>query len=211
MKLELQNNSSFNFDKIGSVAIIGSSGCILNNEFGSIIDSHDTVIRFNAARVTGFEKYVGSKTNIRIMNGHCFAGTSDPVRFEKHDPNFISSLNNEHFFIKGYNWKEFHLGVLSNINKNYINFLSENYINWCSSFLNKSSSVGFIGLLIAVTYSNKISVFGFDHGEIEDEKRHYWEAVRNADNWKTGQQHSFDAEKKIFKEYEKAGVIKIYK
>ena len=211
MNLELQNNSSFDFGNIGSVALVGSSGCVLDSEYGQMIDSHDTIIRFNAARVAGYEKYVGSRTDIRIMNGHCFAGTSDPVRFEKHDPNFISSLRNEHFFVKGYNGPEFHRGVLSNLNKNHINFLSERYIQWCGSFLERHASVGFIGLMIAVTASDNIAVFGFDHGQIEDSRRHYWEAVRSADNWKTGQSHSFNSERIIFKKYEESGVLKIYR
>lgn len=205
MNLELQNKSSFNFDNIGSVALVGSSGCVLDNDYGSLIDSHDTIIRFNAARVVGYEKHVGSRTDIRIMNGHCFAGTSDPSRFGNNDPNFISSLDGEHFFVKGYNGPEFHKGVLSNLNKNYINFISENYIQWGGSFLNTHPSVGFLGLLIAVTYSDKISVFGFDHGNIANERRHYWESVV------PGNMHSFGVEKRIFNEYESNNIIKIYR
>lgn len=205
MNLELQNICSYNFNNIGSVALVGSSGILLDTEYGSLIDEHDTIIRFNAARTLGYEKHVGSRTDIRIMNGHCFAGTSDPKRFGNHDPSFISSLVGEHFFVKGYNWQEFHKGVLSNLNKNYINFISESYIQWGGSFINTHPSVGFLGLLIAVTYSDKISVFGFDHGKIENERRHYWESVV------PGNMHSFDAEKQIFEEYENNNVIKIYR
>lgn len=191
--------------KLGSVALVGSSGCLLDTEYGELIDSHDTVIRFNAARVHGFEKHVGSQTHIRIMNGHCFSGTSDPTRFSQNDPNYISSLNNEHFYVKGYNGPEFHQGVLIHLNKNHINFLDESYIQYCGSFIQGHASVGLIGLLMSLEYSTNISVFGFDHGEISNNKRHYWESV------KPGNMHSFNKEKNIFKQAEQENRIKIYR
>jgi|TARA_R110001592_G_scaffold532_4_gene2863 hypothetical protein len=206
MKVSLQNNPSLDFTKLGSIALVGSSGCILNSKHGSTIDSHDTIIRFNAARVVGFEEYVGSRTTIRIMNGHCFSGTTDEGRFEKNDPNYISSLFGEHFFIKGYSAPEFHKGVLNNLNKNYINFFSHEFMEQCDQYVIKHSSVGFMGLILSVLYSKNISVFGFDHGEIENSKRHYWEKVNSV-----GQMHSFNDEKEIFQKYESEGIIKIYK
>jgi tetratricopeptide (TPR) repeat protein len=49
-----------------SVAIVGSSPRILNNNYGSCIDSHDLVIRFNNAEVKGFESHVGRRTSMRF-------------------------------------------------------------------------------------------------------------------------------------------------
>lgn len=206
MDFEVLNKTcSYNFDNMGSVALVGSSGILLDTEYGSLIDEHDVVIRFNAARTLGYEKHVGSRTNIRIMNGHCFAGVTPPHRFSKNDPGFISSLTGEHFFVKGYTWQEFRKGVLSNLNKNHINFISDNYIKWCSSFIDCHPSVGFLGLLVAVRYSDKISVFGFDHGNIENERRHYWERAL------PGGGHSFAREKEIFQKYEEDNIIKIFR
>jgi len=206
LKNIFKNQCSFDFNSIGSVALIGSSGILLDNEYGGLIDSHNTIIRFNRAPTLEYEKNVGSKTTIRILNGPTFASTiHPPERFSQYDPDFIPSLRGEHFFIKGYNMEEFYKGVLANLNKNYINFISDSYIKYCSSFIGNHTSVGFIGLLLSVTYSDNISVFGFDHGEIENEKRHYWESVI------PGKMHSFDTEKSIFVEYEKQNLIKIYK
>ena len=48
-------------------AIVFSSGNLLNEEYGEFIDSFDEVMRFNLAPTKGFEKYVGSKTTMRIL------------------------------------------------------------------------------------------------------------------------------------------------
>lgn len=50
------------------VVVIGNGPSGLKKEIGAIINSADTVIRINAYQTAGFESYVGSKTDIWIMN-----------------------------------------------------------------------------------------------------------------------------------------------
>jgi len=49
-------------------AVVSSAGSLLSSKLGSHIDSNEFVIRFNNAPTLGYEKDVGNKTSIRIVN-----------------------------------------------------------------------------------------------------------------------------------------------
>eukprot|EP00976_Prorocentrum_cordatum_P075636 1181975-Prorocentrum_minimum.AAC.1 len=50
-------------------AIVGNSGCLLHRPYyGKTIDEHDIVLRVNQAPYETYEKNVGSKTSLRLLN-----------------------------------------------------------------------------------------------------------------------------------------------
>lgn len=46
------------------IIIVGNGYSLLDNKNGSLIDSYDTVVRFNSFEILGYEPYVGKKTDI---------------------------------------------------------------------------------------------------------------------------------------------------
>ncbi len=53
------------------IILIGNGPSALEHEMGAVIDSFDTVIRFNWFHIKGYEKYVGKKTDIWFTTVFC--------------------------------------------------------------------------------------------------------------------------------------------
>lgn len=185
------------------IAVVGSSGNLLRNTYGADIDNHDIIIRFNQARVQGYENHVGSRTDIRIVNTHVLKGTTGSAGFSKLDKKFIQKLTPQLVIVS--RPVLFDKRTISP-NNDVLVFNGELY-NYCKQTLNNSKdpSVGFLGVFLALTSKKKVSVYGFDQANTTKNK-HYWEEVS-----KIGQHHKFSREKEIFEELEKQELITIFR
>ncbi|XP_006884171.1 PREDICTED: beta-galactoside alpha-2,6-sialyltransferase 1 [Elephantulus edwardii] len=52
----------------GRCAVVSSAGSLKSSQLGQEIDDHDAILRFNAAPTASFQKDVGTKTTIRLIN-----------------------------------------------------------------------------------------------------------------------------------------------
>ena len=192
-------------------ACIGSSGILLDKEYGELIDTYDIVIRMNDSRIYNYEKHVGTKTNIRILNGSTFSGTSDPIRFPKggdRDWIFSEETKNQTFIVKSWNNEELAYGILKNQNRNPINFFNPHFTLYCNNLTgNQEATTGFIGIMFALMFFERVDLFGFGfYQEGNWKKFHFYEEVQQ---YKPG--HDFVNEKNLIEGFEKQNKIKIYR
>jgi len=82
----------FDMPATSSIGLVGNSGCLTTANNGAQIDSHDIIIRFNHAVVNTFEKFVGHRTDARVVNGHCFAGTTSVEKHPAARKDFLPTL-----------------------------------------------------------------------------------------------------------------------
>ena len=186
-----------------NVALVGSSAILLEKKYGSLIDSYDTVIRFNRAPTIGFETYVGAKTTIRIANPHVFSNISaeEDKRFPNpkvtHPKNFIREqekisvihANND---ASGWDKRDQHVHPTSKA------FLMEPI-----SF-NYLPTVGLRGISLMVKNNIFPHLFGFGINE-DSNATHYWE-FRDP----TSIHHNYSSERALLKKWASDGKIKIF-
>jgi|21_taG_2_1085346.scaffolds.fasta_scaffold00062_11 hypothetical protein len=198
------------------VAIVGSSAVLLKKEYGDIIDSYDTVIRFNRAPVVGYENFVGSKTDIRVVNAHVFTNTSceGDERFKTakltQPKNFIKELENTTILHvgtagagsvdpdeMGWSDRSTHIHPTS---KAFI----MNYNGIPISDLGKAPTVGIKTIKLMILNNLTPHLFGF--GLDESGVSHYWE-----DRDPVSQCHAYSDERNKLKQWEKQVQIKIFR
>ncbi|KAJ8960809.1 hypothetical protein NQ318_020105, partial [Aromia moschata] len=73
----------FENKRFNSCAIVASAGALRHSNLGSLIDSHDLVLRFNHAPTKGFSRDVGKKTTVRVLNSQVV--TKNEFKFLKSD------------------------------------------------------------------------------------------------------------------------------
>ena len=205
-------NDDFNYDFKGKTcAIIGSSPNVMNSENGKFIDEHDYIVRCNLGRVDGFEKYVGSKTNFRVISSKSF-GYKEYKICSTHDFGFFPSRKNEHFIIKppineNYRWT---VGGLINIidSNNKTSIVSPESLKTISSNFEhmKEPTTGFLAIILFLQFFDKIDIFGFDFYTSKD-NFHYFEKCPPSS---AGELHSFKEEENYCKELQLNKKIKIH-
>jgi hypothetical protein len=210
----------------GSVAIVGSSGSLKGKQLGREIDSHDTVIRFNRAPTKTFEEDVGSKTTIRVVNGHVYNGvdiSNNDGGYENQPPDFIKKCEDESILVvspeHAFSNKSSAVSFINNTAKN-IHPSSDGFVfNYaCMNQLKKTMNANFprnlsVGAcavaLVKMTIDNSKkniipNIYGFDASPSID-RTHYWEKrPPKADN----KSHNISGEMQMLLDLHQDGFIK---
>jgi len=198
----------FNLSSDSKVCLVGNSGLMKTKEWGKEIDKYDIIIRFNHAPTIGYEKYVGSKTTLRLVNGHCFGGSTNVERNPTANPDFLPSLPTQDIICKTWNVEEFMKGVFNNVNKHNIFFLNPQFIMEISKHTpGQEPTAGFVMLMLMLSKFESINMYGFTFWEDEYDY-HYFEKVPFNAN-QLG--HNFTSEKNIVTELVKTDKIILHK
>jgi hypothetical protein len=198
-------------------AVVSNSGSLLENEYGSLIDSHDVILRVNRCIIKGFETYVGSKTDIRLLNIHCSNSIFDNSyqkdyfnkRYSTWSTNNITSVIEDEILILRYSP---HVSMVNKIIDNEI-YSKEKFIAHVCLNGNLELTAGGDAILIATSLFEKVSCFCFDlfsnisekevktssnfslPARVPSKKIHYFEDVF----WNRSLAHNYKEEKKYLK------------
>ena len=167
----LKNNQEKNQEKKNRIIIVGNAPNNLDNEFGKLIDSYDIIIRFNEFIIKDYEKYVGTKTTIWVINDLVAIDllnkyeswlkknkhikiiivipyrTNEPEKYYKQRYDLINDFYNK----SNINNK------LDFINKDFVKKIQEKY-----EFNNTWPSTGLITILYFIEYYKDINITGFN-------------------------------------------------
>jgi hypothetical protein len=224
MKISIGSHHKFSIPNLDladlgkKIAIVGNSGILLDKEYGELIDSHDVVVRFNVAKVDGFEKHVGSKTTLRCVNDTIlnFAiGLGDlediKLKFPDFNPNYIFNLKDQIILFKNVRDRS---SILDDAfrkiekNNNQIKFIHPKFLDECNSLIDSFEvTTGFMMIIAGITFFKNISCFGFSFYEDEWNKKHYFERINPFNQTYL---HNIVSEKNIVLELAKHNKIKIY-
>jgi hypothetical protein len=210
--------------KIGNknIAIVGSSRNLIGSKLGKKIDKFKLVCRFNLAPTKNFERDVGKKEDILVMNHLFFVGK----RFNKFHQNtkkikrkiiivIVDHPDKNHiFFLKKNKDKFVHTSnkvIFFNNNLNHIlryRIVSQfNLIRKFNYYFKvKKFTGGLILISLMILLKNKFDIFGFDLFKKNNYVNYYYKKT-STKKLLLGTAHDFEKEnliiKKILYEFKK--------
>lgn len=188
-------------------AVVSNSGSLLEHEYGNLIDNHDVVMRANRCIVKGFETYVGSRTDIRLLNTHCSNHIFDNSYYKDHfDQRYstwstdtvTSTIGDEVLIFRNSS----HISIVNKIIDNEI-YPREKFVSRVVINGDRELTAGGELITIASSLFEKVSCFCFDlfsnisEKEVEtpSKKIHYFEDVF----WNKSPSHDYRIEKEYLK------------
>ncbi|QDZ20869.1 sialyltransferase [Chloropicon primus] len=143
-------------------SLVGSSGSLLYHENGPEIDRSDLVIRFNHAPIALYEKYVGSRTDLRISNGEHLGFNERPNEKTLHHLRAKSFLARVILYNKKFgNDKTPYL-----VHPGFTEYVANASIPYIASS-------GYFAILMAMEVCSHVNLYGF-HSSFNQGSRHHY-------------------------------------
>ena len=145
-------------------SLVGSSGSLLYFENGPEIDQSDLVIRFNHAPITLYEKFVGSRTDLRISNGEHLGFNERPNEKSLHHLRSKSFLARMLLYEKHFGKKKEMPYLVHPGFTEYVANASLPYI----------ASSGYFAILMAMEVCSNVHLYGFHFSFNQGSRHHYF-------------------------------------
>jgi hypothetical protein len=198
-KISFNENFKFLPRNTDNIAIIGNSSSLKNNCHGKTIDKYQYVIRFNRAPTKNYEKFVGTKTNLRVVGTAEFKNipydlknfkTSNNPRKDNY-VNYIKNLKNTNILVitddkishlkKNKNKYSHHTNKIYFFNNELNNFIKFKIISRYNIFKKiyyyyycPALSSGILMTSLLILLKNKPTLFGFEIEKKDDIYNHYF-------------------------------------
>mmetsp|Transcript_10678 Transcript_10678/g.25334 ORF Transcript_10678/g.25334 Transcript_10678/m.25334 type:complete len:468 (+) Transcript_10678:174-1577(+) len=201
-------------------AAVGSGGNLHGSALGRRIDRHGKVLRVNEAPIAGFERDVGRRTDVRLVNNlwtEKYSGGPSPSRPLEPNVTLVSSRAGRDAFVKLGTWlgrrrPDVKLRLLSSRVVTAVR--QEILIPW-RVLLNESGideleaavlegrdtpSSGLVAVIMLLQVCDKVTVYGFS-GMNDGSRYHYYKTARRYQN----RTHSFTAERALLRALDRDG------
>lgn len=192
----------------GNIIVIGNSGNIKNYLLGNKINNFNVIIRLNNAPIYGYEKYIGSRTDIRIC-AHNAIGNLDDSLLKNIKILVVWGVD-----LHLYNKKNILLKIKKKYPKLKIYKLRDDYLDYNYTLFHKYTgknrnkmiwlSTGWFAIFFAKMISNTVYVHGFGFTDKNNIcKYHYYDNLNGSQkNYyninKNGMGHKFHIESFVF-------------
>ncbi|KAG6414762.1 hypothetical protein SASPL_122136 [Salvia splendens] len=206
-------------EKYRSCAVVGNSGILLKSDHGNLIDSHEIVIRLNNARIRGFERNVGFKTNISFANSNilhlcarregCFCqpygANVAMIMYICQPAHFLDYLvcNASHkspLIVTDPRFDALCARIVKYYSlKRFVATTGKDPVEWASAHdaVNFHYSSGMQAVMVALGVCERVSVFGFGKSK---EARHHYHTNQKAEL----SLHDYEAEYQFYRDLQRS-------
>ena len=150
------------------ILIIANGESILNNDYGEFIDKHPLVARINNYQIKGFEKQIGSKTDI------WFNGANSKLKLQSAKYSDIIVLMPSQVILKKEADLNGHVSKRLKLNKEEYTTVSLSNIQTFENQVGYNRlTTGLYSILWALKNYNEVIIHGFDF--FQESKAHYYD------------------------------------
>ncbi|XP_072296152.1 ST3 beta-galactoside alpha-2,3-sialyltransferase 8 [Eucyclogobius newberryi] len=195
-------------------AVVGNSGNLRKSGYGSLIDSHQSVLRMNKALTSGFEQDVGNRSTHHFLYPESAVDLQPGVHmvlvpFKIRDLEWVQSalstgdITMTYMRVKGrVSADRDQVLVLS---PDFFKYVHE---RWTQNH-GRYPSTGLTAVVYALHTCDQVSLFGFG-ADSEGNWHHYWEKNRFAGAFRKTGVHNADYETQLLQRLHQEGKVQLY-